>query len=241
MPYKVSVQKSMKLSQPLIPGTLIQRYKRFLADVKLDDGQIVTAHCPNSGSMLTCSAPGSAVLLSKSNNPKRKYPLTWELIYTNQVWVGINTQVPNCLVYETILSGDIPELAGYNEVRREVPFGKNSRVDLLLSIDSEFCYVEIKNVTFAENDIAYFPDAVTTRGAKHLRELMAMKRLGHRAVMFYLIQRADCSIFKFAEHIDPVYTDTLRQALSKGVEALIYQADVSPLEITLGKPISTEF
>lgn len=226
----------MKLP-PLEKGTLLKRYKRFLADIELEDGRRVTAHCPNSGSMLTCSEPGSPVLISRSENPNRKYPYTWELVFTNNVWVGINTNVPNRLVYEAIAAGIIPELTGYDEIKREVKYGENSRIDVLLSKNSRRCYVEVKNVTLAQDDVAYFPDAVTKRGKKHLDELMAMVRLGDRAVMFYLVQRADASIFKPAQHIDPLYSQTLKEAVANGVEILVYQAKVTPAEITLGPPL----
>ncbi|MDZ7262026.1 MAG: DNA/RNA nuclease SfsA [candidate division KSB1 bacterium] len=227
----------MKFDQPLIEGTLIQRYKRFLADARLSDGSVVTAHCPNSGSMLSCNLPGSRILLSRSNNPRRKLSYTWELIQVDSVWVGINTNVPNRLVYEALVANQIPELRGYDSIRREVKYGENSRIDLLLEREQDLCFIEVKNVTLVENGVAYFPDAVTQRGTKHLHELMAMVRQGHRAIMFYLIQRKDGRLFKPADSIDPVYGQTLRKAISNGVEILAYQAEVTPWEIRLGQKV----
>jgi len=221
----------MKLPTPLYVGKLIQRYKRFLADVQLADGTVVTAHCPNSGSMKSCSDPGSPVLLSRSDNPKRKLKYTWELIFTNNTWVGINTHYPNYLVKEAIENGVITELQGYTEIRSEVRYGQNSRVDLLLSRDDHRCYVEIKNVTLVEKGIAYFPDAVTLRGQKHLRELMQMVQEGHRAVILFIVQRMDCDRMAPADDIDPEYGKLLREASQNGVEILAYQAKVSPEEI----------
>ena len=218
---------------PLFPGILLQRYKRFLADIKLDSGEFITAHCPNSGSMLGCKAPGSKVYVSKSDNPTRKYPYTWELVYINNTWVGINTNVPNKLVFETIKSGNIPELEGYSNFKREVKYGKNSRIDILLESDKKKCYVEVKNVTLCRDNIASFPDAATARGKKHLDELVEMKKLGHRAVMFFLVQRGDTFFFKPAADIDPLYAETLQYAVEHGVEVLVYQADVRPEEITI--------
>ena len=221
----------------LYRGTLLKRYKRFLADIKLDNNKIITAACPNTGSMLTCSEPGSLVYVSKSTNPNRKFPFTWELVQSNGTLVGINTGIPNKLVHRYIKKGAIPELAGYPNIRKEVKYGENSRIDILLSRNGERCYVEVKNVTLVENNIAYFPDAVTLRGTKHLNELMNVIDKGHRAVMFYVVQRSDAREFKPAVHIDPVYAETLTLAHNKGVEILVYQAVVSPEEITLGDPL----
>lgn len=227
----------MKFEKPLIPGKLIRRYKRFLADIELESGEVVTAHCPNSGSMLTCNIPGSEVLLSFHENPNRKYAHTWELVKVNSVWAGINTQVPNKLVYETILAGEIPELASYVTVQREKKVGSHSRLDLMLSNENESCYVEIKNVTLVENDVAVFPDAVTERGTKHLMELMKLHEQGHRAVIFFLIQREDARSFAPADKIDPKYGETLRQAFANGVEILPYLATVSSQEIRIQKKL----
>jgi sugar fermentation stimulation protein A len=222
---------------PLFRGVLIQRYKRFLADIKLDSGETITAHCPNSGSMLNCKGPNSPVYVSISDNPKRKYPYTWELVFTNNSWVGINTNVPNKLVFDTIKDGNIPELDGYTSFRREVNYGKNSRVDILLETENKRCYVEVKSVSLARDHIACFPDAVTARGKKHLDELLDMVKEGHRAVMFFLVQREDANIFKPANDIDPLYAETLKNAYNNGVEILVYQAKVNPEEITIHKKL----
>ena len=225
---------------PLISGTLIRRYKRFLADVVLEDGSTVTVHCPNSGSMKGCAAPGSPVLLSRSSNPGRKYPHTWELVLVDGFWVGINTALPNHLVHEAIGNGTVTELQGYTSIRPEVPYGEHSRIDLLLEGPSGRCFVEVKNVTMVENNRALFPDAVTTRGQKHLNELMRVVREGDRGVIFFTVQRGDGGSVSPADSIDPEYGRLLRLALSCGVEAFAYRASVSPREIflTTGLPIT---
>lgn len=227
----------MKLPQPLYPGQLIQRYKRFLADIRLDTGELITAHCPNSGSMRGCQEPGSPVRVSRSDNPKRKLKYTWELVKANGVWVGINTMHPNKIVKEGIETGVVEELRGYPLLRTEVKYGGNSRVDILLEKPGQKCYVEIKNVTLVEDGRARFPDAVTRRGQKHLNELMQMVREGHRAVIFFVVQRADGLSVSPADDIDPEYGRLLRLAVAGGVEALAYQASVSPEEITLSRPL----
>ncbi len=234
----------MKFEKPLIPGTLIKRYKRFLADVDLDDGKIVTAHTPNTGSMQGCSSPGSKVWLSQSNNPKRKYPLSWELVeVATDTIVGINTGLPNRLVMEGIDNGVIVELQGYDAIRQEVPYGKErSRIDLLLEAKSKPpCYVEVKNVTLMKDSVGFFPDAVTARGTKHLRELREMVLLGKRAVILFCIQRQDVKSFSPADDIDPVYGNTLRQVMDQGVVALAYSCRVSPLEIMFERKVPVIF
>jgi sugar fermentation stimulation protein A len=228
----------VQFAEPLHSGILIKRYKRFLADIRLDDGKVITAHCPNSGSMKTCKTTGWRVLLSDSGNPKRRYPYTWEMVHNGICWIGINTGIPNKIVYEAISENKIPELAGYNNIRKEVLYGKNSRIDILLEKGTEVCYIEVKNVTLVEEDgCYYFPDAVTERGRKHLQELMACVRQGQRAVMFFVIQRSDGSLFKPAAHIDPVYAETLKEAQQAGVELLAYRAEVSSEQITLNEKI----
>jgi len=225
----------MKLPQPLYKATLINRYKRFLADVRLPDGETITVHCPNSGSMKGCAEPGSPVLLSRSTNQKRKLPFTLEMIRINGTWVGINTMRPNHLVREAISLGTLPELSGYHDIRSEVPYGTNSRIDLLLSGPIGTCYVEVKNVTLLCGESALFPDAVTTRGQKHLRELMEVVQTGDRGVIFFVVQREDARIFGPADFIDPIYGKLLRQAVQNGVEALAYQAHVGPEEIIFSR------
>lgn len=228
----------MKFEQQLIPGKLIRRYKRFLADVELEDGHVVTAHCPNSGSMKSCDTPGWPVRLSISDNPKRKLKYTWEMVHNGRCWIGINTILANRIAVEAVQNGVIKELQGYTQLRREVKYGQNSRVDLWLAKDDQQCFVEIKNVTLVEEDgVYYFPDAVTTRGLKHLHELIQMVNEGHRAVMLFLIQRSDGSIFRPADHIDPEYGRMLRVAFEKGVEILPYLAQVTPTEIKVTQKI----
>jgi sugar fermentation stimulation protein A len=212
---------------------LLERRKRFLAVVQLEDGEIITAHCPNSGSMLGCKEPGSIVMLSRSDNTKRKYAFTWEMIFIQDTWVGINTMVPNRLVHEAIANQAIPELEGYTNIRREVPYGQNSRIDLLLQQEHRLCYVEVKNVTLVRDRIACFPDSVTVRGSKHVRELAEMVRQGHRGVMLFLVQRTDAEAFSPAADIDPEYANVLASGIKKGVEILIYQAQVIPEEICI--------
>jgi sugar fermentation stimulation protein A len=223
----------MQLPDPLYNGRLIRRYQRFLADVELDDGTSVTAHCPNSGSMKGCAAPGSPVLLSIAGNPKRRLKYTWELVQVNGEWVGINTGLPNRFVREGIEQGVIAELQGYPAIRPEVKYGGNSRIDLLLSAPSGLCYVEVKNVTLVEGSMALFPDAITTRGQKHLRELMEMVRLGHRGVIFFVVQRSDGESLAPADAIDAEYGRLLRLAAASGVEVLAYRAAVTPREIAI--------
>lgn len=223
----------MNLASPLISGRLIQRYKRFLADVCLDSGEIVTAHCANTGSMKGCSIPGSPVLLSLCDRPGRKYPFTWELVHVGEGWVGINTAHPNRLVEEAVLNGTIAELQGHTSLRREVPYGDNSRIDLLLEGDMGRCYVEVKNVTLVEEKRALFPDAVTLRGQKHLCELEEVVRRGHRGIIFFVVQRGDADSVAPADIIDPRYGMLLRRAVSAGVEALAYRAMVTSEWIVL--------
>ena len=223
----------MRLPQPLHHGTLLRRYQRFLADVELDDGTLVTAHTPNTGSMQGCARPGSRVLLSRSANPGRKYPHSWELVHADGVWIGINTMLPNRLVWEGIENGTVAELAGYAEIRCEVPYGEGSRIDLLLSGEKGRCYVEVKNVTLVEDGLARFPDAVTARGQKHLKELMEVVRQGHRGVNVFVVQRADGDRVSPADDIDPAYGALLRQAQAAGVELLAYRALVTPTEVRL--------
>jgi sugar fermentation stimulation protein A len=218
---------------PLIAATLIKRYKRFLADVTLEDGSIITVHCPNSGSMKGCATPGSRVYLSRSAITTRKYPYTWELVEADGCWAGINTGLPNRLVHEAIADGTVTELQGYDTVRQEVPYGEHSRIDLLLEGSRPRCYVEVKNVTLVEDGRALFPDAVTTRGQKHLNELMRVVREGDRGVIFFTVQRSDGNTVAPADRIDPEYGRLLRLALANGVEALAYRALVTPEEIRL--------
>jgi len=227
----------VRFESPLIAGTLLQRYKRFLADVRLADGAIITAHTPNTGSMLGCAEPGSRVWLRVVDNSQRKYPHAWELVENAAgVLIGINTGVVNHLVREAISGGVIRELQGYATLRQEVRYGsENSRIDLLLEGGGRPpCYVEIKNVTAVDAaGTAFFPDAVSARGSKHLRELMQVVAQGGRGVVLFCVQRGDARAVRPADDIDPLYGRTLREAVAAGVEALAYRADVTPRAIML--------
>jgi sugar fermentation stimulation protein A len=228
----------MEFREKLVHGTLIKRYKRFLADVMLDDGNVVVAHCTNSGSMKSCLENGAEVYLSPVTDPKRKTRFTWEMIKINGSWVGINTGNPNKLAFEAISSGLIPELSGYTNVMREVVFD-DSRFDVFAENETEKCFVEVKNVTLKEGKYALFPDAVTTRGQKHLKTLMEVKAVGMRAVMLYIVQRTDVEVFAPAIGIDPEYAKALKLAVDAGVELIVIQVKVSPqrIEITRKLPV----
>lgn len=229
----------MRFPSRLIRGTLVQRYKRFLADIRLDNGELVTAHCTNTGSMMGCKEPGSAVYISRSDNPNRKLAYTWEMIEIAGDWVGINTMQPNKLVPEAVESGVIVELGGYETIRREVKVSAHTRLDLCLEGSNGNCFVEVKNVTLNVDGAAAFPDSVSERGTKHLKELMRLKRQGHRAAIVFVIQRGDCASFRPADEIDKEYGRWLRKAVKAGVEALPYVAKVTPKEIVLTRRIET--
>lgn len=229
----------MKFARPLLEGTLLRRYQRFLADVKTPRG-MVTAHCPNTGSMLGCAAPGNRVWLSPADNPARRLAWTWEIVEVDGTLVGIHTGRSNSLVREAIEEGVIRELQGYREIRAEVGFGlERSRADFLLSGGRRKpCYVEVKNVTAAvSGGVALFPDAVSNRGARHLREMMHAVRTGCRAVLVFCAQRGDVGEVRPADAIDPEYGATLRQALAAGVEAIAYRAKVNPGGIVLAHKV----
>ena len=232
----------MKFDRPLVEGILKRRYKRFLADIDLHSGKMITAHCPNTGSLMGCAEPGSTVWLSHSQKPARKYPYTWELVQVGgRVTVGINTGLSNHLVREALESGVIAELEGYARIRREVRFGEeNSRVDLLLEDHDRLprCYLEVKNVTAAVNGgRALFPDAVSVRGSRHLRELIRVVESGARAALCFCVQRGDVGEVRPADDIDPDYGRVLRRAIDSGVEVLAYRARVSHREIRLDKRV----
>ncbi len=230
----------MRFETPLQEAILLRRYKRFLADVRLPDGEMRTVHTPNTGSMLGCAEPGCRVWIRDSGNPARKYPWSWEISETpSGVMVGVNTLLSNRLVQEGIDAGVVEALGGYETIQREVRYGKErSRVDLMLETPGkERCYVEIKNVTAAEEGIAFFPDAPTVRGIKHLRELAEMVKKGNRAVLLFCVQREDVLAVRPADHIDPDYGHMLRTAAAEGVEILAYRARVTRREIRLEIPI----
>ncbi len=222
----------MRLPIPQLRGLLLKRYKRFLADIELPDGRVVTAHTPNTGSMQQCAVPGHAVLLSQSNNPKRKLPYTLELIQVNHRWVDTNTQRANRVVEEGLRNAMVPGLTGY-DVFPEYRFGE-SRLDFMLESAESKVLLEVKNVTLLDScGRACFPDAVTTRGQKHLRELMTASAQGWRTVIFFLVQRSEAEAFTPADHIDVEYGKLLRQAIDAGVEAVAMRTSVSEHEVVL--------
>jgi sugar fermentation stimulation protein A len=233
----------MRFPVPLVPARLVKRYKRFLADVVLASGESLTVHCANPGAMTGLNAPGARVWLSKSANAKRKLAHSWELVEvdlgTGAELVGINTAHPNALAAEAIAAGLIPELAGYVTVRREVRYGRNSRVDFLLEAPGRpSCYVEIKNVHLMRRPgHAEFPDAVTKRGAKHLGDLAEMVAAGHRAVMLFLIQIGSARSFKLARDIDPAYGLAFDSARAAGVEAVAYRCGITCEGIEVVEPV----
>jgi sugar fermentation stimulation protein A len=230
----------MTFDPPLVPARLQQRYKRFFADMALAEGGTVTAHCPNPGAMLGLLQPGAVCWLSPSTNPKRKLAWTWELVEADGTLVGINTGRPNALVERAVRDGAIVELAGYDHRRREVRYGKNSRIDLLLASGSRpDCYVEVKNVHLRRQPgLAEFPDSVTARGAKHLDELAAVAAAGHRAVMCFLIQRDDCDRLAIASDIDPAYAAALARATKAGVEVIAYRCHIDSQAIAVRRPVA---
>jgi sugar fermentation stimulation protein A len=235
----------VKYVPPLQSGRLIRRYKRFLADIRLRDGTEMTIHCPNTGSMKNCASPGDEVWYSVSSNDKRKYPCTWELTRTHRGhYIGINTGNANKLVKAAIETDFIDELRGYASVKPEVKYGnENSRVDLLLAGHAERpdCYVEVKSVTLLESPVTrgvgFFPDAISARGARHLRELAEIVSLGQRGVLFYCVQHSGIAEVRPATHIDREYADTLAQAVKQGVEVIAYKARMSPRGLKLAKPV----
>ena len=219
----------MKFEYPLIPAALLRRYQRFLADVELSDGSTITVHCPNTGSMRNCIVENSPCWLLDSANPKRKYRYSLERVTTPTGAVaGINSASANGLVIAAIENGVISELQGYDELAKEQRYGdEKSRIDILLSKPEEQCYIEVKSVTLEEGKgEGFFPDAVSTRGQKHLRELMAMRSQGHRAVLFFCVQHSGIKKVAAAEHIDPAYAALFKQAVNEGVEVIAYGVDL---------------
>ncbi len=226
----------MHFKQELQPGKLVRRYKRFLADIQLDDN-IITVHCPNSGSMLGCSAPGSPVMLSRSENPNRKYPQTLEMVKNGTVWIGVNTALTNSLVREALENDVINEFGPLDSITPEIKTSVSTRLDFLLQHQGKKIFLEVKNCSLAENRVAQFPDAVTARGTKHLRELAALKQQGHGAAVLFCVQRGDADCFSPAAHIDPLYAETLAKVAAEGVMVLAYQADVSPEKIRVARKL----
>lgn len=234
-------QPPVKIDQPLLEATLVRRYKRFLTDVTLPDGTELTAHCPNTGSLLGCKEPGSTVWLRDTENDKRKYRHSWQAIQVGDTWVNVDTGLPNAETFAAIVEGRIPKLAGYATQKREVKYGTNSRIDVLLEHkDGARCYVEVKNTTLAEGDLALFPDAVTARGKKHLGELIEVVKAGHRAVQFFFVSRDDVTRFAPADEIDPAYSAELRRAAEAGVEVMAWAARVTPDAIELVRELEVD-
>lgn len=227
----------MQFTTPLVQGTLVKRYKRFLADVRMENGEIITVHCPNTGTMLSCSAPDSRVCLSRSDNPKRKYPFTLEMVEDNSTWVGVNTMRTNKLVAEALEKGHISEFQDIKAIKTEIKTSDHTRLDLQVSHGDSSTFIEVKNCSLAVDRCAMFPDAVTTRGTKHLHELTRLIAEGLRACIFFLVQRMDADRFSPASHIDSVYGDALLQAAEAGVMVLVYQAEVSPAGIDIVRPL----
>ncbi len=229
----------MQFDPPLIQGHLLRRYKRFLTDVRLADGREVTAHCPNPGSMRSLLEEDAEVWLSPNDDPKRKLKFGWELVRARGALVGLNTNRANALVAEALAEKRVPEVAAYETVRPEVRYGANSRVDFLLSgAGLPDCYLEVKSVTMSrEEGLAEFPDSVTARGAKHLHDLAAMVGQGHRAVLFFLIQRADCQEVAVAADIDAYYDESFATAVAEGVEVLAYSCKIEPTGLLVADPV----
>ncbi|MCV2404141.1 DNA/RNA nuclease SfsA [Marinomonas sp. C2222] len=226
----------MKFTTPLIEGRLIKRYKRFLADIELPTGEVIVAHCPNTGSMRRCQQENARVWVSKSDNPKRKLAYTWELVEVDESYLAcINTGYPNKLVGEAIRNEVIKELAGYDDIKAEVKYGEKSRIDWLLSdADGKQCYVEVKNATLLEEDgRGYFPDAVTDRGRKHLNEMAKMVEQGHRAVLVFCVSHTGINEVAPAGYIDKKYAETFETVLAQGVEVLAYKVDITTESMTL--------
>ncbi|MBF9035151.1 DNA/RNA nuclease SfsA [Rhodobacterales bacterium HKCCE2091] len=230
----------MRFQTPLVRATLIRRYKRFLADVRLPDGTEAVAHCPNPGAMLGLADPGLAIWVEPNDDPRKKLKYGWRLAeLPDGHWCGIDTSVPNRVVFEALSAGAVAELSGYDQVRPEVAYGTGSRVDFLCrGADLPDAYVEVKNVHLRrDGDLAEFPDSVTARGAKHLAELSEMAAQGHRAVMLYLVQRTDCARMGFAADLDPTYAAAVERAAAAGVEMLAYDTTISPEGVGLGRAI----
>ncbi|MCZ6720686.1 MAG: DNA/RNA nuclease SfsA [Proteobacteria bacterium] len=228
----------MEFHATLIPATLLRRYKRFLSDHRLTDGRVVMAHCPNPGAMTGLDPPGAETWLAPARNPKAKLDYSWELVRVDGGLVGLNTGHPNRIAQEAIAEDSIPELAGYESIRREVAYGRNSRVDLLLErAGRPPCYVEVKNVHLKRDDGAEFPDSVTARGAKHMAELARMVDGGARAAVLFIVQREDCDSFSLARDIDPGYGEAFDAARARGVEALCYCCKLSLASIRLDRAL----
>ena len=232
----------MRFQTPLIPATLIKRYKRFLSDVQLEDGREVVAHCPNPGSMMGLKDEGTTVWLEPNDDPKKKLKFGWRLVELDNHLICIDTGLANKVVHEALTNRQIPELAAYSIVKPEVKYGQNSRIDFLLTEPGlPDAYVEVKSVTLLRNGtVAEFPDSVTARGTKHLQDLVNVADQGHRAIMLYLVQRTDCDSFKLAGDIDPKYATGFDVVRSAGVEILCYRTNITPTDITVDKALAID-
>ncbi len=225
----------------MIPGRLVRRYKRFLADIELDSGELITAHCANPGSMKNCLAADARVWVSRSNNPKRKLAYTWELVKIGRAMINVNTHRANDIVEVGLRDGTIAELSDFATLKREVKYGERSRVDFLLTIDDVLTYLEVKSATMGIGaGVTAFPDSVTARGKRHLEELMAMVDQGHRAVLLFCASRSDTKRVRPADDIDPAYGETLRQAADHGVELLAYRCSVSARDVKLQERVPVD-
>ena len=232
----------MRFPTPLVPARLIKRYKRFLADCTLEDGREVTAHCANPGSMMGLAEPGTKIWLEPNDDPKKKLKFGWRLVdHENGHFTGVDTSIPNRALRVALMARDVAPLADYTMVRPEVKYGENSRIDFLLSADGlPDAYVEVKSVTLSRQaGLAEFPDSVTARGTKHLGELAKMAQAGHRAVLFYLVQRTDCTKVSVARDIDPAYGAAFDAARAVGVDVIAYDTLINPDGIELGRPLLT--
>jgi len=231
----------MRFSSAPLEGRLVRRYQRFFTEVELAAGERLIAHCANTGSLIGCLAPGSRVWLRDSGNLARKLRFTWQAIRVGRAWINVDTSLPNRVVAEAVAAGLVPELAGYARLRREVPYGRGSRIDLLLEDERRgTCHVEVKCTTYREGSTALFPDAVTERGTRHLGELARLARAGKRAVQFFFVSRADVELFRPADAIDPEYGRALRRAAAAGVEVLAYATRVEARRLELLRPLAVE-
>ncbi len=228
----------MLLTNQQSKGTLIKRYKRFLADITLPDKSEITVHCPNSGSMKGCSSPGMEVIISRSDNPRRKYPWTLEMVHNGVSWIGVNTSMTNKIVHEALDKGIIKNIGKITAIRPEIKVGAGSRLDFLVTTDKEKIYIEVKNCSLSENRVAMFPDAVTKRGTKHLLELSRLKQEANcRAIILFCIQREDADSFRPAREIDQTYAKTLQEVQMQGVEVMAWQTRINPQEIIIYKQL----
>lgn len=227
----------MKFATKLLGGKLVRRYRRFLVDVRLDSGQLVTAHCPNSGTMVGCCEPGRPVLLSESKDPHRRNAYTWEMINMNGVWVGINVFVPRKVVAESLQHKLIPAFAGFTDLTLDAEYGRGNTVDVLMQGQEQNLFMNVYHVAWTENSVARFPETPNARARKGLRNLSEIAVQGHRAVALFFVQRSDCEAFSPAVDVDPEFGKIFKEAQKSGVEILAYRADVSPKGIALGTPL----